>query len=257
MLRWQVRVLAKKMDTYKVLSNHFKSSSLNFILDEYGCCYMQSDNFNSFADDGYVEDVQDIANNYVKLINGMMTVNLNLENDSLSTQEIVVQYKDGKKKAFMYNSDTYDLQGRVNIRTDLNHDERLENKPAKWIELAFNEEKVNQALSIIRFGLNDAVVMYKVYEIIRDDLTRTFTTGKKRPRDLFVNIDPKYTDQEVSTFTGSVNDVRVLGDNARHAEDRSNNGVMKRSMTREECKDFIYELFYRWMHYKQNKEKYI
>jgi len=250
-MRWQVRILAKKTDTYNKLLRLFSSPSLNFVLDEHGSCYMQSDNFNSFTNDGYVEEVLDIANDYVKVLNGILTVNLNLENDSLSTQEIVVLYENGRKQAFMFDSDTYDLRGSGYVRTELNHDNKIENNPEKWIELALKDEKVKQVLSIIRFGLSDAVVMYKVYEIIRDDLTETFATGKKRPRDIFANVDSKYTDQEIGSFTGSVNDVRVLGDYARHAENRSNDGVMKNPMSLEECKNFIYELFYKWMHYKQ------
>ncbi|WP_170936656.1 hypothetical protein [Paenibacillus aquistagni] len=53
---------------------------------------------------------------------------------------------------------------------------------------------MKKALSIIRIGLDDTVVMYKVYEIIRDDLTETFATGNKRPKNLFSNIDQKLSD---------------------------------------------------------------
>ncbi len=51
---WQVRTLANKTDTFNKLQKHFKSPSLNFLIDEYGCCYMCSDKFDSFMDDSYV-----------------------------------------------------------------------------------------------------------------------------------------------------------------------------------------------------------
>ncbi len=48
-----------------------------------------------------------IANGNIKLLNGMMMVNLNFDNDIFSTQEVKVLDNDGKKRAFMFKSDTY------------------------------------------------------------------------------------------------------------------------------------------------------
>lgn len=70
-----------------------------------------------------------------------MKVNLNLVNDVLSTQEAIIEYNDGKKRAFMFDSDTYSLQGRVIVRTELNHNDNPLNNPEKWIGLALRDEK--------------------------------------------------------------------------------------------------------------------
>ena len=112
------------------------------------------------------------------------------------------------------------------------HDEtpRIINPVSSLYNIATTDKAVSDALHFYR--KNDWVSLYKVYEIIRDDV------GDIKKRN-YEGI----SDKEINQFTGTAQSRSALGDNARHAAKKYS---MPDPMKPHEAKKFIRTLIEKW-----------
>jgi len=104
----------------------------------------------------------------------------------------------------------------------------------KYVALARNDTNVAEALAHIASGL-DLVSLYKVYEVIRDDLG-----------DLRAILDAGLASRnEISRFTAGANRPEASGPAARHA--RFSGDGPRNPMDQSEARRFTLDLVRRWM----------
>lgn len=108
----------------------------------------------------------------------------------------------------------------------------------RLVALAQGDPAVARALQILGSDPRSPVVLYKVFEVIRDDVG-----GEKALRS-FGWVSGK----QLSTFTSSVNNPSVMGDHARHASDKQT--PPRSPMDRPQAARFIRQLVISWLNWR-------
>ncbi|AWV35165.1 hypothetical protein [Paenibacillus odorifer] len=168
----------------------------------------------------------------VMVINSSLTVINNIKIDGVIDKTNAHHY--------FFGSDYYDLNCSIVVPNQITTRRNPFNDPNRWFNLIERDDSVKQVTEYSRLGLGDAFVMYGVFELIREDVKKDFT-----------KINVKYSRGQMSSFTGSLNDPRVLGEDSRHAVPEGKKEMTK-TMSKSECHDFITELLHEWIHYKLN-----
>lgn len=139
---------------------------------------------------------------------------------------------------YLFASDHLDINCSITVVNGINTPKNILNDPNRWINLLAIDNKVSQIFNYARLGIEKPFVMYDIFELIREDVNKDFT-----------KIDKKYTRSKMSSFTGSLNDPRVLGEDSRHAVPVGKD-TMTNPLTLDECRGFATELLHEWIHYK-------
>ncbi|RTZ38174.1 hypothetical protein EJ573_02940 [Paenibacillus polymyxa] len=229
------RIVSTDQDKLKGMVEKFNSDKFN-LLQVGEEIFIESTLFKDLDDPVAVYTK---AENLLKTFSGLMILNSGLHNINVSVNGVANL---STNEYYLYKVNFMDLHGSLIVANETTTAKNPANNPERWVELFLVDENVKEAFDYARLGLNDPVIMYSIYEIIRKDVNRKFS-----------KISEKYTNNNaISSFTGTLNDPREIGEVARHAvplgKDR-----MANPMTLNECSDFIRELLHDWIHYKLTK----
>ncbi|MFC5196604.1 hypothetical protein ACFPH8_14775 [Bizionia hallyeonensis] len=135
--------------------------------------------------------------------------------------------------AFMSGKSTGRSRFRATLTIESN-EKVSENKYQKWIDKAKTDSNVREILHY--FNNQDWWNLYKIYEIIRKDLKKSGMS----------NLVSK---NEISRFTRTANDNKIIGEKARHAtyDNESHNNPMDINSARK----FILDYFEKWIELKE------
>lgn len=134
------------------------------------------------------------------------------------------------------------LEGNINCRfrfkatitkNVINGKENLENKYQKWIDKSKSESEIREILHY--FNNQNWWNLYKIYEIINNDLKKT----------KIVNLVSK---NQLTRFKQTANDNKIIGESARHAT--YNNESIKNPMDINSARMFIIDYFEKWIETK-------
>lgn len=178
------------------------------------------------------EEVYPIAENYIKMINGIIYLNLGL---NYPLRIIGLAETDDTGELTGLETFNSDLECSMYIRNKINDENREENSIRNWMEIALNNDNVFKVFRLLSYGLNDFVNTYRIDEIIKNDVGPDYLTQ--------LGID----NNEHRRFTGSANHPGVSGDLARHGFMSGKPRTLK-PMSMLEASSFIYNMIYKWLH---------
>ncbi len=203
MPNWLVRLKGEKFDLEE-LPSLLNSPELNIIEDN-GSFYLISSNFNSLK---LAKDVRKQAVAIIEILNGAIKL-LNNNFQGITEDDVILIKADGKyqhhvnlkgqltfRSKVKANSTIYKSNGKKQITKQPNNIE-------SWYNLAMKDKDVADALHFYR--KDSWVSLYKVYEIIRDDVGSKITKGGW------------VTETQIRLFKQTAQSRFALGDNARHA----------------------------------------
>jgi len=226
---WYLEVDGKLDDLEKLVAIQMKSKFQFLKLQER--FFIRSGSFN---DCEYIEDVLKQGEEIIKVINGISEVNLGLNSKIRILGATII---DKEVQDIVRNHRQNSFKGIITIRTDLNNENNPENSLRNWIELSEMDENIRKVFRLLSYGLDSFVNMYRVYEIIRNDLGKSYLR--------ILEIDKS----EIDRFTGSANRPDASGELARHGY-LPGEPMKQPPMGISEAYDFIYRMIYKWIHYK-------
>ena len=150
------------------------------------------------------------------------------------------QDESGQKKHYVLKAETghFKLRGGVATLKVIGTDGKVKDPgpslPEQVQAVAGDDPAVHRALTLWSEDRHDGAVVYKIYELIRDDCGG----------DDGIASSGLASKSEQSVFRGSVNRSDVLGEYARHAITTGS------TMTAGECEAFIRGLLLRWIEQK-------
>lgn len=185
---------------------------------------------------------KEIAKTYVDKILGKATVITKLfgtVEEPLGFKHI--RYFDGEQETgFLEISETLGIADNISITSVDGETGEVTHHPAdrirQLLEFSDSSEEIGDLLDVIaRYGMDDWINLYKIYELIGR------AVGKKS------NIPKKlgFSDSRVNLFTKSANRTEISGDGARHAVQPG--VVSKGGMSLDEAKVFVKELVQRYL----------
>lgn len=180
------------------------------------------------------ELVYNEAKKVISVIAGIAAINLNLWPSSVLQIVSVVELDDEMKvvKHHAYAVSDFTVQ----VRDALNSEDNVLNDLEKWVNLASVSGAVAKVFRLLRFGIDDYVNSYRVYEIINHDMGKNL-------RCLGV------TDRESRRFTATANHPALSGDESRHGF-IGGDPPKGEPMSPGDIERFIYRMVNRWIHHK-------
>lgn len=210
--------------------------------------YLTSDLINSTSDH---KEIESKAKQFLDILNGACNL-LHGNHKKVQTGDIIKIDEQGKKHSFV------SITASINLRSRVHADLRAKGDPIirpttveTWIEKANKYESVRDVLHFF----NDITWwnLYKIYEIIRDDLIGSDFDHKKRITK--ADIEEKFKEkgltcfQKVNDFTNVAQSRELLGDQARHASKRIKRPETNLSLS--EAHGIIRNLFDEWIKLKE------
>jgi hypothetical protein len=238
---WRIRLIGHGFDLEDLSTQ--EGSSDWIIFKEEGDYFLKSSLFDDLKD---AEEVRKVATDILDKLNGL--AKLRFTNFQPLKIDAVSYIDDsGKKHQFvLIHSATLTMRSRLSatatvVKSDDTIDASDKRQPS-IVELGYSIAKkdanVAEALRIFGSLETNWFNLYKVFEIIRDDvgghdqLIRTGWTSKKKIR----------------RFTGTAQSSEILGDEARHV--RYKGGPPSDPMSLSEAKSFVKAMLEQWIRSK-------
>jgi hypothetical protein len=204
MKNWLIQLKGHEFDLQEIVEM-FNQPYLN-IIEQDGSFYLKSIELNSLLTDDVVYKK---AVELLEILNGIAKLN-NTSFQNVKLDAIVEIDENGRRKSYKYASAKIKLRSRVSVTaTVVKHngkidstEKRIDYKP--WIDLAKKDVKASQVLKYLLKG--DWYSLYKIYEIIREDLGGESNLLQKG----------WVTRKMLSRFRHTANSEAVLGEHARH-----------------------------------------
>ncbi len=115
----------------------------------------------------------------------------------------------------------------------------LDDTAPRLVSLSDEDPAVADVLRLLGKGRPDAVTLYKLYEIISDDVGGDSVITK---------VHQWVSRTELARFTNSLNNRKVLGDDARHATQKFS--PPRNPMSLDDALTFVRKLIINWLHTK-------
>lgn len=230
MKEWLVQLKGHRFDLEE-LTTKFHTPDVSIIKkdNEY---YLKSEEFDSLTKPS---DVLSAASKIIELVNGAVKIFAGRFQNVHVSGSICEISKCGERKHYIHLAGTIHVRTRVSATVIVSNgvikSPKRPNNAELLVEAATADATIADALHFISIGenWND---LYKVFEIIRDDLS---------------DVKTLVTDKELSRFRGTAQSRSLLGDSARHASKKFIGPGRLPPMTLSEAKSFIYTLFQRWL----------
>lgn len=233
--RWLVRLKGDKFDL-EDLPALLHPPELA-VIEENGSYYLQSSEFESLTS---ADEVRKHGIALIEIINGAVKLHrgdfCNVSEDGITRVE-----DNGKCHRYLFaEAGIFRMRGKATLTvTTPNGVERKIDRPTNIgtsINIAMKHEPVADTLHFFRErSWNN---LYKVYEVIRDDVGGNHTIIKKG----------WVSKQELSRFTQTAQSRAVLGDDARHASERCRPPAQPMSLS--EAESLIRGILMNWMQTK-------
>jgi len=203
MPNWLVRLKGEKFDL-EDLPSLLRSPELT-VIEEKGSYYLKSSDFDSLSS---VDEVRECAITIIEMLND--AVKFQIHNfRGVSEDGVTIIKEDGSRHHSVYLGGSIAARVKVSATvTTSNGTQQIAPQPSNvesWLSLAKGDKDVADALHFFRE--NTWISLYKVYEIIRDDV------GKN---DVIIR-NGWVTRKELNRFNYTAQSRAALGDAARHA----------------------------------------
>lgn len=232
-MKWEVIVVGDEHDLLQ-LQEAFKSPNMNIQRSE-DRWILNSTSLDTITDHNEVsekgQELLDIISGASKLTIGLRT--------PLTVEYVILRNEDGSGHIFVTVNDTIRIRDQVSITlTDASGEVVYESRPADqvptWIEVAQRDAKVSRVLKLLGTKDLDWVNLYRIYEIIKDDIGDLVSSG--------------WTSKTIlSRFTGTANSPAIIGDEARHGVPLSEKPMKLPSMSLSEARAFITGVVHNWI----------
>jgi len=205
MPNWLVRLKGEKFDLEDLPS--LLRSPEHTVIEESGSYYLKSSDFDSLSS---ADEVRELAITIIDRLNGVMK--LRMRNfRGVSEDGVTLIEEDGRRHRYVYLGGSFTARSKVRANatvTTSNGTQQIAPLPSdveSWLSLAKSDKAVKGALHFFRE--NTWFSLYKVYEIIKDDVG-----GKKA-----ITTNGWATKKGLDRFTQIAQSREALGDSARHA----------------------------------------
>ena len=240
-MKWQVELVGDDSNLAE-LSKSFNSEKQK-LFKEGGHYFFSSSDFNEIADADIVRRKSEVL---IGFINGGSKLIEEFKKPIIVGN---IEWLDdkGKRNTYVYPGGAVLTTGflRPTLIIDGKEQESfIFNDLAKWVSLAKQDVNVAKVLNYLQTGSKDVVTLYKIFEIIRDDVG-----GQE-----FIANNGWSTLEEIKSFRGTANNPDVIGDKARHGF-VGKHPLPKNPMSLDELKLFIRNLVKRWLEFKLSCQK--
>lgn len=236
-MEWYVGIIGDNFDLEDL------SKSLNspeFSITKKGEDYiLKSTHFNSLED---VDCVRNKANEILYLINGAAKLEFGMRKP-LEVARVCRVNDDGKTECSVVFSDSAHARDRVKaslITKDGEVQEIFQADPiSEFISIGLKDEKVAKVLRLFGNRTNDWVNLYRIYEIIKNDVG-----GKHK-----IVEKGWATKKAIKRFTQTANSVGAVGDESRHGVEKTE--PPEDPMRPHEAESFIEAIIHNWIKSKK------
>jgi len=239
MPNWLVRLRGEKFDLEDLPS--LLRSPEHTVIEEDGSYYLKSSDFDSFSS---ADDVRKCAIKIIDWLNGAMKLR-SPNFRSVFEDGVTFINEDGKRHHYVYLKGTIAARTKVSAElTTSNGTLQVAPQPSdveSWLSLAKRDKAVADAFHFFGFR-RDWFNLYKVYEIIRDDVGGEVKLKEKNW------VPNKY----LKNFTRTAQSREAIGDDARHASEKPA-PPEKNPMTRKEAESLIRKLLRDWLSSKTQR----
>lgn len=238
MKEWWVRLQGEQFDLQE-LPLLFSSPEVT-VFEEEGEYYLKSTEFNSLADASYVLET---ATHILELINGAAILHFGNFRPVQASGSVIGIDEDGSRKGFVFVSATLTSRARVQVSATVeraNGTVESCQRPTQvesWVALARQNTAIADALHF--FCEHTWFNLYKVYEIVRDDV------GGKRE----IIHNGWVTKQSLKRFTQTAQSRDALGDDARHASEKYK--PPQKPISLSEARSLVATILENWIRSKQ------
>ncbi|GFO95992.1 hypothetical protein ig2599ANME_0176 [groundwater metagenome] len=208
MPKWLVRLKGERFDL-EDFPELLRSPEVR-VVEENGSFYLESSEFNSLTS---AEEVRERGRALIKLINGVAKFNrdnfLDVSEDGITRVE-----DDGKRHHYVFLEGAITARAKVSAQVTViaaDGSEKVATQPSALESLLEVAQKHNVVADALSFYRDDTwISLYKVYEIIRDDVG-----GKHQ-----IIKNGWSVDSDINRFTQTAQSRAALGDSARHASEK-------------------------------------
>ena len=219
------------------LCKSLSSSELSIIKEEQGFV-LKSKDFDSLKD---AKDVKSRASEILVLISGAARLALGMRRP-LSVVYIVKVRDDGTRDLFIEVSDTITVHAGVTVSVlgaDGTIQEVHQVSPIpSWVAVAQRDTDVAKALRLFGAGTHDWVNLYRIYEVVENDVGSISNIVKKGWA----------TRKAIERFKHTANSPGAIGDESRHGKQASK--PPKAPMTLSEAKSLVETVLHNWLRMK-------
>jgi len=232
MPEWKVRLSGERDDLEALTS--FKGKDWRVAKKDDGY-YLQAA---AFAQLNRADDVWTSAEALITIVNGAAKLDSD-EFKPVAPDHVARFHDDGHKDAFIFLSETLNLTARMGRPTLLVNGvpQETESWPnlESWVRLAQRDGNVAKALRIITSRELNPVNLYKLYEIVRDDVGNESAMIQRNWA----------TRNQLSAFRRSMNHPAASGAGARHA--RMEEDPPTDPMSEDQARAFVRGLLRAWL----------
>lgn len=235
MPNWLVRLKGEKFDL-EDFPSLLRSPELT-VIEENGSYYLKSSDFDSLS---LADEVRECAIAIIEMLND--AVKFQIHNFcGVSEDGVTLIEEDGSRRHYAYLKGSITARSKTSSNitvTTSNGTQQIASRPSNvesWLNLSKSDKAVADALHFFRE--NTWISLYKVYEIIRDDV------GNK---DVILR-NGWVTKKGLKRFTQTAQSRAALGDAARHA---SNKPPPAQPMPFHEAESLIRGVLLSWFHSK-------
>ncbi|MBD1832369.1 hypothetical protein H6F61_06600 [Cyanobacteria bacterium FACHB-472] len=237
-MKWLV-LLEGKESHLTSLTQLLRSPERSVIKEE-GSYYLSSSRFDLLTDD---VEIYACATELLKLINGVAM--LSLGDFKPFTLDVIVRFdEDGKRHPEVLLSAIWTIEG-FGFDIEWDESEDFYQHPSDleaWITIAEQDEKVKKVFRILTEREHDWVNLYKVYEVVQDDVGSRITE------------DGWATKKKTECFTRTAQSPGAIGDDARHGVEKSSQPP-KNPMSLVEAQRLIILIVRKWLEWKCKEPK--
>jgi len=234
-MQWFVIITGDRSDL-EDLCKYFNSPEL-FITQQGQDFILESTDFNSLID---ADEVKNKASEIILLINGAASIVKEMKK-SLAVDCVVKGTDDGKRKFFIFPnavaigfSAGNPVVGIDGIVQQVSQPEPI----LSWVVAARQDPNVAKALRLFGAGTHDWVNLYRIYEVIENDVGSISNIVKKGWA----------TRKAIERFKHTANSPGAIGDESRHGKQASK--PPKAPMTLSEAKSLVETILHNWLRMK-------
>lgn len=237
-MEWFVSIIGDSNDLDE-LSKSLKSPELSISYD--GESYiLKTDEFNSLDD---AEKVRNRAVEIISLINGAAGLTLGIRTP-IEVSHVVKLNDEGTRNVSVDISNTMTVRDSISMsihRDDGTIEKIHQCDPIpNWLSTAKKDNSVAKALRLFGSGAYDWVNLYRIYEVIEDDMG-----GLKN-----IVKEGWVTEKMIKHFKHTANSPGAIGDDSRHGTESTT--PPRDPMLLSEAKSFVMTLFRNWLVLKTN-----
>jgi len=236
--RWLVRLSGSPGDL-EDLATSFTSDDRR-VFKESDLFYLTSSDYLPEMD---ANEVRQRALEHIQMMNGSAILQF-LNNRQVKIDDVISQNQDGTRIHYMtIVAETVSARARGTLSAVSNGSERIvPSTPtmAAWVSLAAQDGAIQKALRILGESVHDWVDLYKLYEVVEEDVGGSEKDGQKKIiRNGWANKE------KIELFKHTANCTKAIGDASRHGHSRWEQP--DKPMTIAEAKSLIFPLLVQWM----------